>query len=267
MVRNRTFSVSTFITLALFLVVLSAAAPAAGAEILFQATDPAGDDTGDGDYVYPTHEVFGAGGQADLTGCVISRDEGTFMVELRFRDLVDPWQVGNRLTFAVIAVDTAAGGQEMLGHNAGAYLEHPSELQIFMAGDTCEIIDAGWNTLSTGATCEVDTDEDFMRLSVPLDDIGVPTANWRYTIAAGLQDDYGGGGLGDFRMVEAQPEEWRGGGGIDDLDIDPNIYDLVPPGASGGTARSEEQMLKTQEEILGSYSLEEGKYAYLPSAN
>jgi carbohydrate-binding DOMON domain-containing protein len=267
MVGNGSCHVSAFITLVIFLVVLSAAGLAAGAEILFQATDPTGDDTGDGDYVYPTHEAFGAGGQADLTACTISRDEGTFMVELHFRDLVDPWQVGNRLTFAAIAVDTAEGGQEMLGHNAGAYLEQPAELQIFMAGDTCEIIDAGWNTLSTGAVCEVDTDKEFMRLSIPLDDIGVPTANWRYTIAAGLQDDYGAGGLGDFRMVEAEPEEWRGGGGVDDLDIDPNIYDIIPPRPSGKRTASDEQMRQTQEQILGSYSLEEGKYAYLPSAN
>jgi len=247
------------------LVALLTFLPAAGDEILFRAADPVGDDTGDGDYVYPTHEAFGQGGEADLTGCTISRDEGHLIIEMTFRDLVDPWQVGNRLTFAAVAIDTAAGGQEMLGHNAGAYLEHPAELQIFLAGDTCEVIDAGWNTLSTGALCDADIEQERIRFTVPLADIGTPTARWRYTIAAGLQDDYGGGGLGDFRMVEAEAGEWRGGGGIDELDIDPNIYDLILPAAGRPTSSKEETA--TQEEILGSYSLEEGRYVSLPSAN
>jgi len=249
------------------LIVLLLSFPAAGDEILFQADDPAGDDTGDGDYVYPTHEAFGEGGQADLTGCTISRDEGHLIIELFFRDLVDPWQVGNRLTFATVAIDTAEGGQEMLGHNAGAYLEHPAELQIFLAGDTCEIIDTGWNTLATGALCDADVEKEIIRFTVPLADIGTPTQRWRYTIAAGLQDDYGGGGLGDFRMVEAEAEQWRGGGGIDELDIDPNIYDLILSPGPADRPLTAEEMTAAQEQILGSYSLEEGRYVSLPSSN
>ena len=261
---NRSALVSAALTALIFLLT---AIPVSGAEILFQADDPAGDDTGDGDYVYPTHEAFGEGGQADLTGCTISRDEGHLIIEITFRDLVDPWQVGNRLTFVAVAIDTAEGGQEMLGHNAGAYLEHPAELQIFVAGDTCEIIDTGWNALTTGALCDADTEKDVLRLTVPLADIGTPTARWRYTIAAGLQDDYGGGGLGDFRMVEAEAGEWRGGGGIDELDIDPNIYDLILPPAPADTPRTAEEQRAAQEDILGSYSLEEGRYVSLPSSN
>jgi carbohydrate-binding DOMON domain-containing protein len=249
------------------LVLFSAVLPVDGEEILFQAQDPSGDDTGDRDYTYPTHPAFGQGGQADLLGCTISRDEGHFMIDLQFRDLVDPWQVGNRLSFVAIAVDTAEGGQEMLGHNAGAYLERPAELQIFLAGDTCEIIDAQWNTISTGAICQVDNQKDVMHCSIPLVDIGTPTIAWKYTIAAGLQDDYGAGGLGDFRMVEAQPREWRGGGGIDELDIDPNIYDLILPEALQENLPTSQERKSLQESILGSYDLDKGKYVYLPSAN
>jgi carbohydrate-binding DOMON domain-containing protein len=272
MMTTKTPEFALPVFLAVFIVlaapaVLVTAFPAYGAEILFQASDPAGDDTGDGDYVYPTHEAFGEGGQADLTGCTISRDEGHLMIELAFRDLVDPWQVGNRLTFAAVAIDTAEGGQEMLGHNAGAYLEHPAELQIFLAGDTCQIIDAGWNTLITGARCDADIDNEVMLFFVPLADIGTPTAQWRYTIVAGLQDDYGAGGLGDFRMVEAEAQQWRGGGGIDELDIDPNIYDLILPASSIDSLESWEEKLAAQKKILGSYSLEEGRYVSLPSAN
>ena len=262
--RGRSTVLRTVLALVLCLWAMPAAA---GEQILFQAQDPSGDDTGDGDYRYPTHSSFGQGGQADLLGCIISRDEGHLMVELRLRDLVDPWQVGNRLTFVAIAVDTAEGGQEMLGHNAGACLERPAELQIFLAGDTCEIIDAQWNTLTTGAICQVDNQKDVMRCSIPLADIGTPTAAWKYTIAAGLQDDYGAGGLGDFRMVDAQPKEWRGGGGIDDLDIDPNIYDLILPEELQKDLPTPQEKKALQEDILGSYDLDKGKYVHLPSAN
>ena len=63
--------------------------------------------------------------------------------------------------------------------------------------------------------------------------------------------------------MKAEAEEWRGGGG-DDLAIDPNIYDIIVPrakkvlGLFGGKTRS-------QEEILGSYSLEKAEYAVLPA--
>lgn len=248
-------------------IVLAVAHSSTGDEVLFQAQDPSGDDTGDGDYVYPTHPSFGHGGQADMLACTISRDEGNFLVEIRFRDLVDPWQVGNRLTFVAIAVDTAEGGLDMLGHNAGAYLERPSELQIFLAGDTCEVLDAQGNQVSTGALCDADNEKDIMRFSMPLVDIGEPTERWKYTIAAGLQDDYGAGGLGDFRMVNAQAQEWRGGGGVDELDINPNIYDLIMPPEPKKVLGLIKKKAMTQEEVLGSYDLDKGKYVLLPSAN
>ena len=241
--------------------------PAAGERVLFQAEDPSADDTGDGDYVYPTHESFGQGGQADILSCTISRDEGHFLVELHFRDLVDPWHVGNRLTFVAIAVDTATGGDEQLWHNAGAYLECPSELQIFMAGDTCEIMDAQGNKMTTGAICDADNEKNIMHFSVPLADIGEPTRAWKYTIAAGLQDDYGAGGLGNFRVVEAQAEEWKGGGGVQDLDINPNIYDLILPREPQKVMGLFKRKTKTQAEILGSYDLDKAKYVLLPPAN
>ena len=248
-------------------VLLIGAPSSRGDEILFQAQDPAGDDTGDGDYLYPTHEAFGQGGQADILSCIISRDEGFMRVEMSFRDLVDPWQVGNRLTFVAIAVDTAEGGSELLGHSSGAYLENPSEFQIFMAGDTCEILDEQMNKIPSGAVCAADNDKDLMQFSVPLEDIGAPNEGWRYTIAAGLQDDYGAGGLGDFRIVDGTAQEWRGGGGIDELDIDPNIYDLILPPEPKKKLGLFKTKSKSQSEILGSYDLEKGKYVQLPSAN
>ena len=41
--------------------ILLTLAPAAGAEVLAVWEDPSGDDTGDGDYTYPTNLAFGEG--------------------------------------------------------------------------------------------------------------------------------------------------------------------------------------------------------------
>ena len=146
---------------------------------------------------------------------------------------------------------------------ANVFLEEPSEYQVFAAGEVVEVIDEESERVDIGATVVTDTAAGTIRISVPIAEIDGASAEWRYTPAAGLQDDYGAGGLGDFRDVKATCEEWRGGGG-DDLAIDPNVYDIIVPkpkkvfGLFGGKER-------LQEEILGAYSLETADYAVLPA--
>jgi carbohydrate-binding DOMON domain-containing protein len=243
--------------------ILLTLAPAAGAEVLAVWEDPSGDDTGDGDYVYPTNPAFAEGGQADILSFAIEKDNGSLTFVFEMRNLVDPWSVGNRLTMVAVAIDTEDGGDEELRHNANVFLEEPSEYQVFAAGEVVEVIDEESERVDIGATVETDMAAGTIRISVPIAAINGASAEWRYTPAAGLQDDYGAGGLGDFRDVKAACEEWRGGGG-DDLSIDPNVYDIIVPpprkvfGLFGGTQRE-------QKEILGAYSLEKAKYAVLPA--
>jgi len=236
-------------------------AVAAGAEILATWNDVEGDDTGDGDYTYPTNEAFGEGGQADILKFAIERDNGNLVFEFTMRNLVDPWGIGNRLTMVAVAIDTQEGGDGEMRRNANVMLSAPSEYQVFAAGETVEVMDSTSEKVDLGATVTTDIEAGTIRISIPIDRIDGAAADWRFTPAAGVQEDYGAGGLGDFRDVKARCEEWRGGGG-DDLAIDPNIYDIIVPapkkmfGFIGGKARS-------QEEILGSYSLEQGKYVTL----
>ena len=235
----------------------------AGAVELGRWEDPAGDDTGDGDYTYPTNEAFGDGGEADLLSFAIEKDNGSLTFEFRIANLVDPWGVGNRLTMVAVALDTQEGGDNELRRNANAILAAPSEYQIFEAGGVVEVIDASSEPVEMHATVETDIAAGTIRIRVPIVRIDGAASDWRFTPAVGLQDDYGVGGLGDFREVKKVAEEWRGGGG-DDLAIDPNIYDIVVPepkkvlGIFGGSARS-------QEEILGACSLEKAQFAVLPA--
>ncbi len=236
-------------------------AGSASAELLASWTDPEGDDTGDGDYTYPTNEAFGDGGEADVLSFAIERDNGDLVFVFKIRNLVDPWDIGNRLTMVAVAIDTQEGGDGELRRNANVMLSAPSEYQVFAAGETVEVMDASSEKVDMGATVVTDVEAGTIRISIPIDEIDGAASDWRFTPAVGLQDDYGAGGLGDFRDVKARCEEWRGGGG-DDLAIDPNIYDIIVPapkkmfGIFGGKARS-------QEEILGAYDLEQGKYVTL----
>ena len=244
------------------LAVLAVAIPAT-AEELARWDDPTGDDTGDGDYTYPLNEAFGDGGEADLLSFAIEKENGSLIFVFTIRNLVDPWGVGNRLTMVAVAIDTEEGGDGELRRNANAALAEPSEYQVFAAGEVVEVIDASSEPVEIGASIETDIDAGTIRLHVPIDAIDGAAADWRFTPAVGLQDDYGAGGLGDFREVKKVAEEWRGGGG-DDLAIDANLYDIIVPeprkilGLFGGGKRS-------QEEILGDCSLETGQLVTLPA--
>ncbi len=251
------------IMVVLIMSVLMLCTAAHGAELLSVWQDPAGDDTGDGDYVYPTNAAFGEGGEADILSFSIEKENGNIIFVFRMRSLVDPWGVGNRLTMVAVAVDTEEGGDKEFRRNANVLLAAPSEYQIFAAGETVAVIDAESELIDIGAVVTTDMKTGIIRISVPIAQMDGAASAWRFTPVAGLQDDYGAGGLGDFREVKVEPEEWRGGGGHD-LAIDPNIYDIIVPeakkvlGIFGGRARS-------QEEILGAYSLERGEYVVLPA--
>jgi carbohydrate-binding DOMON domain-containing protein len=248
---------------AVLLIALLALAAAAGAEELARWDDPVGDDTGDGDYTYPTSEAFGEGGEADLLSFAIEKANGSLIFEFKIRNLVDPWKVGNRLTMVAVAIDSDEGGDNELRRNANALLAEPSEYQVFAAGEVVEVIDANSEPLDLGASVETDIEAGTIRIHVPIEGLNGAASDWRFTPAVGLQDDYGGGGLGDFREVKEVAEEWRGGGG-DDLAIDTNVYDIIVPeprkilGLFGGGKRS-------QQEILGDCSLETGRMVTLPA--
>ncbi len=249
--------------LALVCAVIALLIPQGRAETLATWVDPEGDDTGDGDYTYPTNPAFGDGGEADILEFSIDKDNGDLIFTFKMRNLVDPWGVGNRLTMVTVAIDTQEGGDNELRRNANALLERPSEYQVFAGGETVQVIDADSEAVDIDATVETDVDANTIRIYLPIAEIDGAASDWRFTVAAGLQDDYGAGGLGDFRDVKEKAEEWRGGGG-NDLSIDPNIYDIVVPeprkilGLFGGRTR-------TQQEILSDYSLDEGKMVVLPA--
>ena len=57
-------------------IVALTAAAGASADVLASWADPSGDDTGDGNYTYPTNPAFGKGGEADLLSFSIEKTNG-----------------------------------------------------------------------------------------------------------------------------------------------------------------------------------------------
>jgi carbohydrate-binding DOMON domain-containing protein len=236
---------------------------AAGAAVLAVWEDPPGDDTGDGDYTYPTNAAFGTGGEADILSFAIGKENGNLIFTFKMRRLVDPWQVGNRLTMVAVAIDTQEGGDAELRRNANVRLGAPSEYQVFAGGGAVEVTDASSERVDVGATVQTDVAAGTIKILVPIAGIDGAASDWRFTAAAGLQDDYGTGGLGDFREVKAKAEEWRGGGG-NDLAIDPNVYDIVVPEQKKMFGVFGRKQL-SQAQILSGYNLETGALATLPA--
>ena len=180
-----------------------------GAEVLALWQDPSGDDTGDGDvHVSDEHRLrHGRRGGHPLVQRS-GRTNGDLIFTFKMRRLVDPWQVGNRLTMVAVAIDTDEGGDAELRRNANVRLGRPSEYQVFAGGETVEVTGAGSERVDIGATVKTDIARGYHRILVPIAGIDGAASDWRFTAVAGLQDDYGAGGLG--RLPRCQGE----GGGV-----------------------------------------------------
>ena len=153
------------ISLLLCAAVVTWAGPA-GAELLASWADPVGDDTGDGDYTYPTNPAFGDLGEADLLEFAIEKTNGNLVFVFRLRNLVDPWGVGNRLTMVAVAIDTQEGGDEELRRNANVFLEAPSEYQVFAAGEAVQVVDENSEPADVAAFVTTDVSAGTIRISV-----------------------------------------------------------------------------------------------------
>jgi len=203
------------------------------ATVLVDADDPAGDDTGDGGYTYPTGPHFRPG-ILDLTHVRVTYDSTSVYFRLAFRDLVQPgWrpEYGFQLTFATIAINTGCTDvihREAVGRNSGWTLprEYAADRFVHVGGGLrvenengdvlAEFIPSGTEfPLGDAAHKEVS-------FALPRDLLPCPPEMWRLAVLVGAQDDHGGGGLGEFREVAEKAGSWTGGGGGPGK---PNVYD------------------------------------------
>jgi carbohydrate-binding DOMON domain-containing protein len=209
----------------------------AKAKLLFEKTDPVGDDRGSNNqYEYPTNINF-VPGILDLTHAVVRSDNDYLYVTLQFKSLHNPgWhpEYGFQLTFAAIAIDRGNGkGITTIGLNSNYSTDHSFKFERLIAiGGGIRVLDEAGSILCEYLPRSEDAENPIgdvsrrsINFSIPLSYIGKPTNRWKLLILAGAQDDHGGAGVGEFRIVDRNGGEWIGGGKTDPAM--PNVYDTM----------------------------------------
>ncbi len=206
------------------------------ATVLFEKSDPVGDDAGiSGTYLYPTGEQFKKG-ILDITGAVFRYDDKNIYCTMSFKNLHNPgWhpEYGFQLTMAAIAINTGSGTENNVGVNSQYILDslHHYDRMIVIGGGA-KVLDQAGKIL-----CEyIPKPEDIrntignvksksIEFSIPLEYLGTPNSSWKITVLVGAQDDHGGAGIGEFRTIQKNVSEWLGGGKTDQNDS--NVYDVL----------------------------------------
>jgi hypothetical protein len=211
-------------------------APAEDVATVLAFEDTAEDDKGpSGTYTYPLFPAFEPG-MLDLVGFEMRADYDAYYFDLRFRNLVQPgWnpQLGFQLTYAAIVFTTGGGSATTVGRNAAYTLPDGKTFEcVIYLGAGFLIQDGDGNTLAEYRPVADDVIEPLgsvttksITFRVPRDVLPPLPAGTEVTILAGSQDDYGGGGIGDFRAVTETAGEWIGGGKTDPAA--PNVYDVA----------------------------------------
>jgi glucan 1,4-alpha-glucosidase len=219
-----------------------------------RVTDPAGDDDGPGDYVYPASADF-APGSFDLTELAVYEDgDQVRFVATIAGELRNPWGGAGiavqRLNVYVRGGSGAGRVAALPGTNAD--LEAPYDRVVIGDGfDQAGVRDAGGQELARGSMLGVPAGRRFA-VSVPRSAFeGIDLASARYAVAM-LSHAAGDEGVGFVRPVYDRPywestagtdmwwiRDYRFGGGAGTFDgslpsrdtdtRDPNVIDVVVP--------------------------------------
>lgn len=208
--------------------------------------DAKGDDTGAGNYTYPTNEAFKK--CADLREFRVTFDKDNVYFLIRFNRPGQSW-----VPYCLIGIDQdgASGGKggtvvltegdlDFISEDEGTYAELKVAPEL-----ACEYVvsifscyrgriwDAKGKLVArrdgkkgdTPGFVVDDVNWSSVEVAIPQKIIGNPDGKtWRFIVATGLEE------YGHLREMADTTTEWHGGGGIgtgDEGEADPNIYDLA----------------------------------------
>jgi hypothetical protein len=196
--------------------------------------DEMNDDTGDGDYTYPTDATF-TGGDADIDEFRLAWDTGYLYF------LFKPVSVNPSASFFTpyfgIAIDTNrvyGSGRTELGIEGGianggtdavlsGYLASEFEVAI-PGGNPVVMVDKNGTNVSTGVRSAYNKTSGATEIAVPLSTIGNPAGHtWSFVPYAGLET------FNMLREIQLNRAQWVPGGGYDNDSAgnEPDIFDLV----------------------------------------
>ena len=219
---------------------------------LLELDDAVGDETGDGDYVYPLATDFntpGGGGLWDATHLTVRQSAWNAQFILTMDEMTDIWGLANGFSHQIVQIyvdqgDTSYGRTSMLtGANAEVHPDWAWEVAISGTGEPGAVQAVQAETGSTsarGVDVSGDVDAKTITFTVSKDVIGSDIPNYRYIIVIGSQDGFG---TGKWRDVMEEPATWTLGGGAnpapdDGIDYDPNIIDVILEGEGQTTMLS-----------------------------
>ncbi|MDP6200089.1 MAG: glucodextranase DOMON-like domain-containing protein, partial [Candidatus Poseidonia sp.] len=208
---------------------------------LLELEDAVGDETGDGDYVYPLASDFNTpngGGLWDATHLTVRQSSWNAQFILTMSEMTDIWGLTNGFSHQIVQIyvdqgETSYGRTSMLtGANAEVHPDWAWEVAISGTGEpgAVQAVQAETGSASArGVEVSGDVDAKTITFTVSKDVIGSDIPNYRYIIVIGSQDGFG---TGKWRDVMEEPATWTLGGGAnpapdDGIDYDPNIIDIV----------------------------------------
>ncbi len=188
-------------------------------------------------YTLPKNPNFKKG-MTELKQFTISKDKSNYYFTIEFEKLVNPgWhpEYGFQLTYIAICLQTRADTVygRFLRRNSNLVLKESLRFnRIIFVGGGIDVCDGQLKILGRYIPSGEDVknplgnaSKNLIYFSLPFELIGEIKNDSFVTIAIGLQDDRGGSGIGDFRLVDKYEQKWTGGG-KENLQ-DPNVYEIV----------------------------------------
>jgi len=197
----------------------------AEAEVIFQRSDPRGDDYGSGKLLYPEHAVYESG-LFDLQRFSVGREEGNIYFDFRFAKISNPFQAPEGFFHQRLEVYISTGegaGQKKITIGSHEFKTAPGQgwqirLAVAPFGESKLFLAQGGQIFLSGIYPELLDDGATIRVWVDGDLMPEPDKSWRYYVLVGSFD----GLAPDFwRDVGSGP--WQVGG------EGPPVFDLLAP--------------------------------------
>jgi hypothetical protein len=165
------------------------------AELVFSMTDPVNDDTGDGDYKYPSHEGY-VRGCFDLTEFEVFKEKDRAYFRIGLQRVIDPISIGpggaKFIPAIVIAINKG-------GDNGRQLYKYTNEVELADGYDLKMSVGFGINISNSFGKIFVSTKDFYSEMadmksnnlifSVPIEIIGEPEDGWRYFVGVGLTNE------------------------------------------------------------------------------
>lgn len=212
--------------------------------LIFTRIDPAFDDYGPGNYIYPQHEIFNGEGLFDITEVSLYDNEKFYEFNFQFTKLNDVWnsRFGFSLPLIQIYIDNEKGGSDQLfepGAQVRLNPEHPWNKLLIVNGwwvsiytpddSNKRVVDftvsgreVPWLIDDPNITVE----NNLIKLKIEKDKIG-SLNNASLYILVGSFDPFG---YDYFRGVRKEKNSWFfAAPDVDELTYAPRVIDLVVP--------------------------------------